>query len=75
MQGGRVVPTVEFNPSIVLKFATGEIPLRATFEYERVFNSISEALRLRRVVYQLNGSAGIGPFRIPFVSGGEFVLE
>lgn len=56
-------------------YGTGEIPLRATFEYQRVFNSIAEALRKRRVVYQLNGSAGIGPFRIPFVSGGEFALE
>jgi LEA14-like dessication related protein len=56
-------------------YGTVEIPLRATFEYQRVFNSISEALQKRRVVYQLNGSAGIGPFRIPFVSGGEFVLE
>ena len=54
---------------------TGEIPLRATFEYQSVFDSISEALQKRRVVYQLNGSAGIGPFRVPFVSGGEFVLE
>ncbi|MDH3713161.1 MAG: LEA type 2 family protein [Gammaproteobacteria bacterium] len=56
-------------------YGTGEIPLRATFEYQRVFNSISEALQKRRVVYQLNGSAGIGPFRIPFVGGGEFALE
>lgn len=56
-------------------YGTVEIPLRATFDYQRVFNSIGEALQKRRVVYQLNGSAGIGPFRIPFVSGGEFVLE
>jgi len=56
-------------------YGTGEIPLRATFEYQRVFNSISEALQKRRVVYELNGSAGIGPFRVPFVSGGEFALE
>lgn len=54
---------------------TGEIPIRASFEYQRVFGSISEALKKRRIVYQLSGSAGIGPFRIPFASGGEFALE
>lgn len=52
-----------------------ELPLRASFDYQSVFSSISEALRVRRVVYQLNGSAGIGSFRIPFAGGGEFVLE
>lgn len=73
---GRPVLAGDSKKEVVLPpYGTGEIPLRATFEYERVFSSISEALRKRRVVYQLNGSAGIGPFRIPFVSGGEFVLE
>lgn len=54
---------------------SGEIPLAVTFEYQRIFDSLSSALAQRRVVYQLTGSVGIGPFRVPFASGGEFGLE
>ena len=54
---------------------TGELPLPVTFRYARVFDSLSTALKSRRVIYQMTGSVGIGPFRVPFASGGEFSLE
>ncbi len=54
---------------------SGEIPLAVTIEYSRVFDTLSEALRKRRATYQLSGSVGVGPFRLPFAAGGEFALE
>jgi len=54
---------------------SGEIPLSAHFEYQRIFDSLGSALRTWRVVYQLSGSVGVGPFRIPYASGGEFSLQ
>ena len=52
----------------------GRIPLEVTFEYQRVFQSLGDVIAQQRVAYQLDGSVGIGSFRVPFRSGGEFGL-
>lgn len=46
-----------------------EIP--ATINYLKFFNSISRLIQSEALDYRLTGSAGVGPFRIPYQASGK----